>query len=304
MTKTATAEKPAIIADRVTKRPGPGPVFVPAGRDALVVRAGTAFDIAGVATVAFDIDTPVLLPTQLSPGADYIVTLINGVLIGEPNLGKLDGALGGFHYAPGGNAMARAGGDDIPAINPFSCWDVGFRPECPDPRGMTLVDNRFWCDIYFLGTTWFSVGSSACGVTIADGGSPPGKVNGGSYRKLDQPTAIEIYAALGKRLLGPEEFFAAAFGVTEGTSLEDDPQTTKLDAPRTSKWGVMQATGNMSTWGTDGDPDGQRQAWRFGGYWGYGEFAGSRYAGVDGWPDVSSEWLGARGRSDHLQPDA
>jgi hypothetical protein len=105
-----------------------------------------------------------------------------------------------------------------------------------------------------------------------------GQGQGRGYKKLDQPTAIEIYAALGKQLLGPEEFFAAAFGVTEGTSLEDDPETTKLDAPRTSKWGVMQATGNMSTWGTDGDPDGQRQAWRFGGGWVDGGFAGSRYA--------------------------
>jgi hypothetical protein len=302
MTKTATAEKPSVPMASIT-RASPGPVFAPTGRDTLIVRAGTVF-LIGEVEHRFDIDTPIILPARMMAGTDYGIALVKDVLLADADLGAIDELVGGFHYAPGGNALARAGGDDIPAINPFSCWDVGFRPTCPDPRGMTLVHGKFWCDIYLLGTTWFTVGSSAHGVTIADGDSPPGKVKGGNYKGLDQPTAIEIYAALGKQLLGPEEFFAAAFGVTEGTSLEDDPETTKLDAPRTSKWGVMQATGNMSTWGTDGDPDGQRQAWRFGGLWDNGGFAGSRYAFVDYWPDYSHEWIGARGRSDHLQPDA
>ena len=45
-----------------------------------------------------------------------------------------DSVLGGFHYAPGGNAPARSGGDDVPAINPCSLWDVAFRPACADQR--------------------------------------------------------------------------------------------------------------------------------------------------------------------------
>ena len=36
----------------------------------------------------------------------------------------------------------------------------------------------------------------------------------------------------------------------------------------------------------------------FGGNWDNDEFAGSRYANVDNWPDNSNEWIGARGRSD------
>ena len=41
----------------------------------------------------------------------------------------------------------------------------------------------------------------------------------------------------------------------------------------------------------------------FGGSWINDDNAGSRYAYVDFWPENSSDSLGARGRSDHLQLD-
>ena len=301
--KTATASKPAETIATV-RRATAGPVFAPADRSILIVKAGTLFQIAGVDHL-FDVDTPVLLP-PLQAGADYCIALIDNVLQGElANGADLDGVLGGFHYAPGGNAAARQGGDDLPAINPFSCWDIGWRPVCPDPRGMTCVDGRFWVDIYLLGAAPFTNGTSRFGVTIADENDPPEQSAGGEpYDELDHPTSVKVFAAFGKELLSPEEFFAAAFGVTEGTSVGRDPKTTGLDAPRTSKWGVMQATGNMSTWGNDGDPDGPRLACRFGGDWDDDGFAGSRCAGVGLWPGGSNEWIGSRGRSDHLALDA
>jgi hypothetical protein len=300
---TATAAKTVGLAAEIMERAEAGPILVPRDRNFLVLRGSTSIRIGNV-TSWFEEDTPVALPS-LEPGRDYFVTLVDGAPVAsEAEDGELDGVLGGFHFAPGGNAAARQGGDEAPAINPFSCWDLGFRPTCDDPRGMTLVDGKFWCDIYLLGSNPFAGGSSRFGVTIADDGDLPLADNGMPCASLDHPTAVQIYALLGKQLLGPEEFFAAAYGVTEATSRGEDPEVTGLDAPRTSKWGVMQATGNMSTWGNDGDPDGPRRACRFGGRWGYGVWAGSRYASVDHWPGTSFEWIGARGRSDHLQLDA
>lgn len=109
-----------------------------------------------------------------------------------------------------------------------------------------------------------------------------------------------MLASHGKGLLSIEEFFAAAYGVTEKSADKGDPDMTGLDAPRTSKFGLMQATGNMWVWGHDGDPD-EPRASSFGGSWISGDLAGSRYAYVGVWPEYSSDDLGARGRSDHLQ---
>jgi len=81
--------------------------------------------------------------------------------------------IGGFHYAPGGNAAAQAGGDTTPAINEYSLWDLKWRPACPDPRGMALVASMFWCDIYLTGVDHYTNGTSKNNVTIADGSSPP-----------------------------------------------------------------------------------------------------------------------------------
>ncbi len=64
----------------------------------------------------------------------------------------------------------------------------------------------------------------------------------------------------------------------------------------------MQATGNLWVWGHDGDPDTPRAS-ILGGSWFHDGYAGSRYANVDRWADYSAGNLGARGRSDHLQPE-
>jgi hypothetical protein len=185
-------------------------------------------------------------------------------------------------------------------------WDIAFRPACADPRGMALIDmtsHRFWCDIYLLSCRVLKEGwpSSVYDAIIADGSSPPiNPTSGKAFDGFDYETAKSVLAQHGKQLLSIDEFFAAAYGVTEKTAAGKDPKVTKLDAPRTSKFGIMQATGNMWVWGHDGDPD-EPRASLFGGSWLHDGSAGSRYALVDYWPDYSVDNLGARGRCDHLQ---
>jgi hypothetical protein len=291
-------DAPALI------RPDPhASVFKTTGRDSVVVKAGTVF--AGHA-FAHDTSVPLHLNAAGEPGyiagADYVVNCDCGALSVTRPIGVPEGEtlLGGFHYAPGGNAPARSGGDDVPAINPFSLWDVGFRPACPDPRGMTLVEapsGRFWCDIYLTGVNHLADGTSKFGATIADGDDPPRDAKGKKAKRFDYATAQAVMAAHGKGLLSIEEFFAAAFGVTERTAAVRDPKTTGLDMARTSRFGLMQAAGNLWVWGHDGDPDRPRAA-ILGGSWLNDDNAGSRYANVDDWDDDSNENLGARGRCD------
>ncbi|TAK50256.1 MAG: hypothetical protein EPO23_03355 [Xanthobacteraceae bacterium] len=276
------------------------------GRDGIAIRNAITFH-----GHAFGPDT--LIDTSgctMVPGVDCAVALREGVL----RLERLTGIptdpmiLGGFHFAPGGNAPARAGGDDIPAINPCSMWDRNFRPACPDPRGMKLDElpggRRFWCDIYMTGVDHLINGTSAFGVTIADGDDPPQKPGGKTrFKKFDYATACAVMAHHGKGLLSAEEFFAAAVGGTEQTACGEDPKVTGLDAARTSRSGMMQSFGSMWVWGHDGDPDNPRAS-MFGGSWVDGGYAGSRYAHVAYyWPDNSHDVIGARGRGDHLQLD-
>src|SRR6185503_3307897 len=109
------------------------------------------------------------------PGTDYfVVVTADSISVKPAVLAELDDTImGGFHFAPGGNAPARQGGDKVPAINPCSLWDVNFRPGCPNPLGMTLVTmpagGRFWADIYLTGVNHLTDGTSKFGVTIADG---------------------------------------------------------------------------------------------------------------------------------------
>jgi len=292
----ATLNHPLIL------KPDPhSPALRATGRDSLDIKGGVRFGGAH-----FFEDTLVNAPPGgYIAGSDYIVRIVDGAPVAElaADIPAGDDILGGFHFAPGGNAPARAGGDEIPAINPLSLWDQNFRPACPDPRGMTLIDaphGKFWCDIYLTGVN-HAEGTSRFGVTIADGEDCPRDAKGKPTKAFDYETAKAALAAHSKGLLGLEDFIAAAFGVTEGTSADEDPETTGLDAARTSRFGLMQATGNMLIWGNNGDPD-EPRASLFGGSWLDGVHAGSRYANVGYWPGDSAGTLGARGRSGHLQP--
>ncbi|MFK0336813.1 hypothetical protein ACIQT7_06090 [Agrobacterium deltaense] len=305
---TATAEK-SLGGISIQRRDQSAPVLAKYSRTEVFVKAG-AMITTNERAHFFDTDTPVLIDEPV-PGRDYGVSIdeyglpIAELLEGEPTAERY---FGGFHFAPSGNALAREGGDGSPAINPYSIWDVGFRPACADPRGMALVQalggKLLWVDIYLLGVDHAGHGTSRVNTIIADGRDLPMKLDGQSrYKKLDYAAAVEIYAGHGKRLLGAEEFFAAAYGVKERASRDDEPTVTgSLEDNAVSfisKWGLFDITGTMWQWGTDGDPDNPRPS-LFGGSWINGEHAGSRYALLVYWPDSSNESIGARGASDHL----
>ncbi|HWV19509.1 MAG TPA: hypothetical protein VN036_00605 [Devosia sp.] len=277
--------------------------FVVTGRGAIAFAPGVSLVFAAGAValsgpISFDAD-------NAAPGTDFMIFAHadgGGLALAKGKEPEASGwvVVGGFHYAPGGNAAGTGGGDTTPAINPYSCWDLNFRPACDDPSGMALVNGAFWCDIYLLNAQHRDNGcTSVFGEIIADGKDTPQRIDDGVHTDLNFETAKGIYAAYGKQLLGAEEFFAAAYGVTEKTAAGTDPKQTQLDAPRTSRFGIMQATGNMWTWGTDGHPDIPRASF-FGGSWISGSCAGSRYASLDYWPELSGGDVGARGRSDHL----
>ena len=235
--------------------------------------------------------------------------------------------IGGFHFAPGSNASGfNKGGDDAPQINEHSFWDLKFRPTCPDPRGMTLVANNVWMDIYLTGAEAIVNGSSKYNVEIADGSSPPkipmmfggdGSANYGSYTWFE---ACELAQSFGKRLPTQQEFMAAAFGTTEASSIGTDQLITKLNDKYTSKWGLIQATGVMNVWGIErGGPyagnswnantDGRGSEYaapnavRFGGDWSDESYSGSRSSLWYKVASYSFAGLGSRFASNHLQLD-
>lgn len=320
----------ALIQGLLQQPPGHhGPLLVKTGPAALSVRAGTLLGVGG-RLVSFAVDTPVAMPALVA-GSDYAVWVsAEGVATASSNFVAAPGAgdwrrLGGFHCAPGGNAPAQAGGDSTPSINEYSIWDLKWRPACRDPRGMTLVAGNFWADIYLLGVNHTVGGTSVFGATIADGSAPPkvppnfGGDGAVAYPNCNWWVASEVMAAHGKRLPNYAEFAALAFGTTEATPVtgSTDPVTTKLDAAHTSRWGVMQASGNMWCWGRDQGGGQQAASWAantggrgstyllpnavlFGCYWSSGSDCGSRASYWSYSPAFSGNGVGARGVCDHL----
>lgn len=287
------------------------PILFTAGRESIGIYAGTTTWI-GEREHTFETDTSIHVVGELVPGYDYGVGIDED---GQPFASLLAPAdplgdyIAGFHFAPSGCAEGVAGGDGVPAINPYSLWDRAFRPTCPDPRGMAFIDTafrRFWSDIYLLGVE-HAHGTSICGATIADGQDdlPDMIDHEGKYSKLGYAEAVKICTHHGKRLLAAEEFFIAAYGVKERCSRDSEPVQSGLlddDAARfVSKYGLFDATGTVWQWGTDGHPDDPRPA-IFGGPWGGGSSAGSRFANLSYQTVTSSESLGVRCASDHLQP--
>ncbi len=238
--------------------------------------------------------------------------------------------IGGFHYAPGGNATGTSGGDTTEQINQYSFWDLKFRPSCPDPRGMTLVSDSFWADIYLCGVDHHTNGTSKYNVQIADAATPP-KVSpkfGGNgstaYSDANWFDFGEVMRSHGKRLPTYAEFSALAYGTTEASSRVTESATTQMsttDDNFTSKWGVIQSTGCMdivgnhfgggtgaSSWNST-VTDGRGSAYqlensvRFGGYWGRGNASGSRCSSWSQNSGYSSSAIGGRGVCNHLIVD-
>ena len=298
------------------------------GAFAIAVTSDAWVELNGIWTFVAS-GTAATMPGSPVAGTDYALWVKTGGVLevtssftSPPVAGSR--LVGGFHYAPGGNATGTSGGDSTPAINQYSLWDLKWRPSGDDPRGMHLVGGGFWGDIYITGVDHIINGTSKYNVTIADGSSPPripvafggnGSTVYGSYNWWE---AAEVLHSHGKRLPTYMEYCALAYGVTGATSRGSDPGTTGLDAARTSKWGTMQATGNMYIWGADlGGPyaaagyvatPGTRgstyylpNAVTFGGNWNEGANAGSRHSDWSFAPSASYASLGSRGVSDHMK---
>ncbi|MHB1368678.1 MAG: phage major tropism determinant [Pseudomonadaceae bacterium] len=303
------------------------------------IKAGTKVDVAGT-VVTFVAATAITMPT-LTAGTDYAIWVKDDATIqattnfsSAPDAGNWR-KIGGFHYAPGGNAAAVAGGDTTPAINAYSFWDLKFRPACPDPRGMTLVADSFWSDIYLLGVDHLTNGTSKYNVSIADGSAPPkiptkfGGDGSTAYSTLNWWEANEVLQSWGKRSPTYDEFAALAYGTTEATSSGGtDVPTTGVSGTGatnawnifTSRWGVIQATGCMWIWGGEfgggaadviwtantggrGSTYQMENAVRFGDDWDSVTEAGSRCSAWNASPTASGNYIGARGVCDHLTLD-
>lgn len=244
--------------------------------------------------------------------------------------------VGGYHYVPSGRPTAFNSGSPTAAaeILEFSIWDLTWRPECPDPRGMTCVDGRFWCDLYLCGSTSYAgtdfsaVPSSKIGLTIADNSSPPlipGFYGGNGSTAYatnagNSPGSwynfTEVAHSFGKRLMFSWEFQAAAFGAPEAGSRGSDPGTVIWE--RQSKWGLAQATGTLTVWGidrvgiyasgvTNTNTGGRGTEYadaprvvQLGGYWLSTTASGSRTASWDRPPSLGGGSFSARFAAGHL----
>ena len=149
------------------------------------------------------------------------------------------------------------------SINQYSIWDLKYRPDCVDPRGMVLVDNSFWVDIWMTGRNYINTGTSRKGERIADGENATsyplvstlmGGTGTNTYGNCTWFSANEVVSHWGKKLLSYSDFCVAAYnGVTENNSYGTDNQYTcrPPDAKYTSKWGMEQSYGIMHIWGSD-----------------------------------------------------
>lgn len=274
--------------------------------------------------------TSVTMPTATT-GTDYAIwAKTDGTLEATSNHTSPPTAnarkVGGFHYAAGGNATGQSGGNTTPQINEYSFWDLKWKPACNDPRGMALVADGFWVDIYLANTDCDTNGTSKYNVTMADGSSPPkvptkfGGNGSTTYGSLTWFESCELASAYGKRLLTQREFMAMAYGTTEASSVGSDQGSTILNAAYTSKWGVMQSSGVLWVWGDDragpfagaswnANTDGRGSEYNapnavlLGGAWGDGSDSGSRCSTWDDSASASYASVGARFACDHLLLD-
>lgn len=258
------------------------PAFAKTGADTLSVKAGTSAMVAGV-KLSWAADTAITMPA-LTGGNDYaIYACTDGTIRADASQSAPAGyttansrKVGGFHYglvaagttvaggsfATAGNGMIWTQGavDDIACINKYSLWDLKFRPKISDPRGMVLVNDSFWCDIYLCSTDVDTNGTSKAGTNIASHTVLPkipaafGGDGAATYPSLNWWVANELAGARAKRLMYETEFTRAAFGVTENQSIDATASTyptTQRNAGYTSKWGLEEASGHHWTWGQD-----------------------------------------------------
>lgn len=297
--------------------------FTKTGNGTASIKAGTIVGLSTGQQVSFDTATAITMPS-LTAGTDYYIYVttagaISAVAatgtwptpVGSPPANSR--LIGGFHYAPGSNAGGTSGGDTTPQINEYSFWDLKWKPSALDPRGMTLVNNHFWSDIYLLNTSHATVGTSRNAQTI--------------YDTQSWWSTAEVLGLYGKRLPRYREFADLAYGTTENVSRGNDPVTTGLgttnagssnsDQKFTSKWGVIQASGCLWVWGDEFGGGNASAAWAninggrgqvyqqenaviLGGDWFTSVYSGSRSSLWDFSPSFSGGGISGRGVCDHL----
>ena len=315
-----------------------GPLFYKTAATTISVTAGSVLN-----GVVYDTATAVTMPGSFSNNVDYAIWQhpTTGALVADASFtsapaGATGGSIvGGFHYIPSGRPTAVNSGSPTATaeILEYSIWDLTWRPTCSDPRGMTCVDGRFWCDLYFCGSTSYAgssfaaVPSSKIGLTIADENNPPliPAIYGGdgttAYSLVDskEPGSwydfAEVASSFGKRLISWLEFQHAAFGGPENSSRGTDPGTVIWE--RASLWGLAQSTGTLWAWGSDvqgntGDgwisATGDRgdvfqsgySAVILGGDWNQGSISGSRCAFWNAAPPDAGNIVSARFAAEHL----
>lgn len=102
----------------------------------------------------------VTLPV-LELGRDYaIYATTDGRLLADLSWTGPAGETPGTTRRVGGFHVARTG-----EVFPYSCWDLHYRPACPDPSGMVCINGLFWADIYLLGVNHPLDGTSRAGAT-------------------------------------------------------------------------------------------------------------------------------------------
>jgi len=278
----------------------------------------------------FASSTNIVMPT-LTAGTDYaIYTCTDGTIRADANFTTPTGytsitsrKIGGFHYAPGGNAAAQSGGNTTPQINPYSFWDLKFKPNVSDPRGMVYCGSNFWADIYLTNTNYLTNGTSKYNVAYACGTTPPlistltSGTGSNSYAEYGYYSANEVLTWAGKRCPTVREFQLLAYGTTENTSSSVQDNSTIWRAAYVSKYGVNQVSGCLDVWGSEFGGGAQSATWQnlglsrgqqyqlpnaalLGGYWAGGGYAGSRYSRWYAAPSFSDNAVGSRGVGDHL----
>ena len=285
--------------------------------------------------VAVPINTPITMPTLVA-GTDYAIWVApDGTLEADTSFTVAPTAggrrVGGFHYAPGGNAPIdpagnwnnHNGGNTTPQINEYSFYDLKWKPSAPDPRGLTLVNNSFWTGMYLMSADTTVAPLHKYNVNPARDGNPPQKPygDGTTYGNAKPMNVFECLSYYGFRAPNHNEFQLLALGVNEERSIGGSgPGNTGIVTDRsknqqTSAWGVFDATGVLNVWGRDSLPDNTQDnnvtegrsdnVWRisrfarFGGGFNDGAFSGSRYAATSA-ASLSTARLGGRGVCDHL----
>ena len=282
-----------------------------------------------------DSGTPIAMPS-LTVGTDYAIwaTPAGGFEADDsfttpPTANSR--LVGGFHYAPGGNASIdpagdwtnHTGGDTTPQINEYSFYDLKWRPSAPDPRGLTLVNNSFWTGMYLMSADTTVAPLHKYNVNPARDGNPPQKPygDGTTYGNARPMNIFECLAYYGFRAPNHNEFQLLALGVNEQRSIGGSgPGNTGIVTDRgknqqTSAWGVFDATGVLLVWGRDSLPDNTQDnnvtegrsdnVWRisrfarFGGNWSDAALSGSRCANT-GAASTSNTNNGGRGVASHV----